>query len=133
IKMEIPHDVLEVEPKRYKEIREFYSDVREPFHNTLAQLTQLYRLDSISDTKALDERVAQIATEFDSQILKLKQTEFGRKMKKWAPIGIGCVLSVVGAAFHQPLITVSTTAVSVGLQVYRGLASENVPNSEREH
>jgi hypothetical protein len=133
IKMEIPHEIFEdVEPRRYKEIREFYSELREPFHNTLAQLAQLHRLDSISDPKVLDKRVVELATEFDAQIVKLKQTEFGRKMKTWVPIGIGCALSVVGAAFHQPLIAASTTAVSIGLQVYRGLTSRNAPNSERE-
>jgi hypothetical protein len=48
IEMEIPYEIFEgVEPRRYKEIREFYGELREPFHNTLAQLTQLHRLDSI--------------------------------------------------------------------------------------
>jgi len=134
IKMEIPHEIFEdVEPQRYKEIRDLYSELREPFHNTLTQLTQLHRLDSISDPGVLEERVVKLATEFDAQIVKLKQTEFGRKMKKWVPIGVGCALAVVGAAFHQPLIAASATAVSVGLKVYDGLTSQKAPNSEREH
>jgi hypothetical protein len=134
IKMEIPYEIFEdVEPQRYKEIRDLYSELREPFHNTLAKLTQLHRLDSISDPKVLEERVVKIATEFDAQIVKLKETEFGRKMKKWVPIGVGCALSVVGAAFHQPLIVASATAVSVGLKLYDGFTSQNAPNSEREH
>jgi hypothetical protein len=80
----------------------------------------------------LDERVLELATDFGAQIVKLKETDFGRKMKKWVPIGIGCVLPVIGRAFHQPIIEATTIAVSVGLQVYRGLTSQNAPASERE-
>jgi hypothetical protein len=133
IEMEIPGETIEVGPKRYKEIRESYSELREPFHNMVTQLTQLHRLDCVSDTKELDRRVEQLATEFDSQLVKLKQTEFGRKMKNWVPVGIGCALPVVGAMFDNSLIKASTIAVSIGLQVYRGLSSQRVPSTEREH
>jgi hypothetical protein len=134
IKMEVPHEIFEdLGPQRYKEIREFYAGLREPFHNTLAQLTQVHGLDSICDPKVLSERVVELATEFDAQIVKLKQTEFGRKMKRWVPVGIGCALSVVGQAFHQPLITASATGVSLLLKVYDRYTSQNAPNSEREH
>ncbi|HEX5704967.1 MAG TPA: hypothetical protein VFX97_17350 [Pyrinomonadaceae bacterium] len=130
IRTEIPREILDVTPQRYKEIREFYRDLREPFHNTVAQLSLLHRLDHIDDPRALDVQVLKLATEFNSQVVKLRGTQFGRQLKHWAPIGVGCVLSLVGAAFHQPLVSASTTAVSIGLQIYRGMASP--PPSERE-
>jgi hypothetical protein len=132
IQMEVPDDVLMVEPKRYKDIRESFSQIREPFQKSLTELSQLHRLNAIQDNAVLDQRVLEIATEFDAEIAKLKNSEFGRKLNHWVPIGVGCALSVIAQSFDQPIISATTTTVSIALQIYKGIATQDaIPNAPR--
>lgn len=131
ITMEVPEEILHVTPERYKEIRNSFEEIRLPFQHTMIELSQLYRLDSIVDGRLLQQKIAEITSEFDSEVQKVKKSEFGKKLKHWTPVGIGCLATVAGPAFHEPTIAISTAAVSVVLQIVRGLSSQTHLSSER--
>ena len=125
INCEIPQEIRHVGLKKYKAVREAYSDIREPFQRVVAELSDLYRLEAIGDRQILEQRVREITKEFDAEVEKYKKSNFGRKVSRWIPIGIGGLASLAGAVFAEPTIMISSAAVSVAIQVVQELGRMN--------
>ncbi|MGO9531210.1 MAG: hypothetical protein ACLP3B_08505 [Syntrophobacteraceae bacterium] len=117
INLEIPEDIGRIEISKYKEIRDAYSDIRQPFHRLLVDLTNLYRLDHIGDMQVLREKVSEIAKELTSELNKFRKSKFGRSLRRWMPIGIGGLASLAGAAFSEPSISYTAAGVTVVVQI----------------
>lgn len=132
INFEIPSDVLSVPPKRFKEIRDAYADLREPFQQMTIDLANLYRLNALMDEQVLQSRIVEIVQSFDKELHNLKSGQFGRKVRKWLPIGIGSLAALVGAALPAPTIAIPCAALSVMIQIIQGLSSQMRPETSRE-
>lgn len=132
INLLIPEDVGRIEISRYKEIRDAYSDIREPFHRVVLDLTNLYRLDRIGDMQILRKKISEITQEFNSEFSKFRKSKFGRSLKRWMPIGIGGLASLVGAAFSEPSIAFSTAGVSVVIQIIQETSFFRQESSSQE-
>ena len=117
IACEVPEEVQFVDPATYKEIRDAFADVREPFHTRVLALSDLRRLGDISDPITVQERIQEITDEFDKEVQKLKKSHFGRHMRRWMPISVGALTSLAGAVFAVPAVAITSAAVSVSIQV----------------
>jgi len=132
INCEIPQEIQNVKLDRYKEIRDAYSDIRESFHRVIIELSDLYRLETIEDGQVLHERITEITSEFHSEIEELKNSNLGRKVKRWAPIGIGGISSIIGEIFGGPVVGVSIASVSILTKVVQKFVDLKDPRSERD-
>jgi len=130
INCEIPQEIRHAGLKKYKAIREAYSDIREPFQRAVVDLSDLYRIEAIEDKQILEQRVREITREFNTEVEKYKKSNFGRKVSRWIPIGIGGLASLAGVVFAEPTITISSAVVSVAIQVVQELSRMNESESE---
>ena len=122
--VEIPEEVMFAEPKRFRDLRDVYRDIRIPFQQMTQELAQLYRLDFITDQRLLEERIDEIVRGFDAELRSLKKSAFGRQVKRWTPIGIGSLATLAGAVIGDPRIVITSAAVSVAVQVIQELISK---------
>lgn len=131
IKCEITQEIQYISPKKYVEIHDAYSDIREPFHRFVNELSNLYRLEIISDRQILQDRIREITHEFDLEVTKFKKMKFGRTIKRWMPIGIGSLASLTGTVINEPTVTITSATVSVVIQIIQEFSNTKEPDSER--
>lgn len=117
INCEIPQEIQNIDVEKYKEIRDAYSDVRKCFHRAVVELSSQHRLEKIGDKQILEERISEITQEFDSEIENFKNSEFGRKIKRWMPIGVGGLTTLTSLAFDEPEVKGVCGATSVAIRI----------------
>ncbi len=131
IKCEIPQEIQYINPKKYVEFRDVYSDIRKPFHRFVNELSNLYRLETISDKQILQDRIREITHEFDLEVEKFKKTKFGRIIKRWISIGIGSLAILTGAVINEATVKITCAAVSVAMQIIQKSSTCKEPEPER--
>lgn len=112
----IPQEVQYVDIKTYKEIRDEYSGIRGEFQKVVSELTNLYHLNRIEDKDFMKSQVADITSAFTSEFDKFKTSTFGRNVKKWVPIGLSSLSTLVGTASCKPSVALAGAFISVGIQ-----------------
>ena len=130
----IPADVATIDSRRYRDIRDSYSGIREAFKALTSDLASLHRLTRLSDASSLSARAASVAQDFDRQYRAYRRSRYARRFKSWTPLCIGGVLSVA-ASVAAPDLTPGIAVASVGIQVverclnmHEGIAHERVFN-----
>ena len=113
LKFEIPEDIGSLNHRRYKELRDSYCDIRETFHSVIMNINNLYQLDQISDQNVLHEKIVGVTRNFDSEVQKYKKSIAGKKVKRWAPLGIGSLATIGGAIISSPEIILTSAGLSV--------------------
>jgi hypothetical protein len=131
INCEIPREIQLLKPEKYVKIRDKYSDVREPFQRCIHDLSSLYRLETIEDKQTLQKQIAEITTEFNSEVEEFKNSRFGRTVKRWMPIGIGSLATLAGAAISEPIVSITSASVSVSIQVIQESFNFKEPESNQ--
>ncbi|HZE72958.1 MAG TPA: hypothetical protein VE135_25880 [Pyrinomonadaceae bacterium] len=121
INLQIPEEVLFADPKKFKELRDAYQDIRLPFQQMTLELSQLYRLDAINDPEVLQVRIDEIARYLDAELQKLKKSAFGRQVKRWSPIGIGSLATIAGAVIGDPAVAITSAVLSISVQIVQEL------------
>ncbi len=100
INMQIPSEIHNISNQKYRNIRNAYSDIREPFRELITDLNNIYRLNSILDEKSLLEKIETIVKKFNLESEKFNKTRFIRQIKDWTIFGIGS-LGVLGACLAE--------------------------------
>ena len=116
ISMEVPEDIQHVDPKAYREIRNAYADLREPFQALMLQFAQLHRLEGMGPQQ-FRERVRSIASEFDTRATAFRADRMARRIRKWSPIGIGGLATITGAALAGPAVAIPGACISVAVSI----------------
>ena len=117
ISMEIPEEIQSIELKKYKEFRDAYADVRQPFQELVVKLNQVYKLGGITSREDLRDRVKDACSDFDSEVHKFRTTRLSQKFTRWIPVGIGSLATLVGAALPVPMVAIPSAFLSVIFQV----------------
>lgn len=111
----IPSEILEMNSKSYKEIRDSYAELRAAFKVLVAELSALNRLGRISDLAILNDRVVAVAGDFVAECEKWHRSRYSRRFKSWTPLCVGGLLSVA-AAFVNPIAAGAIAAGSFAIQ-----------------
>jgi hypothetical protein len=127
----IPTSVLRVSPKRYRDIRESYSDIRATFKVITSELAAWNRLDRIQDPEKFADSIDSAALDFASQYRAYRRTRFARAFKAWAPLCVGGVLSVTAALVTPPIAAKLVTG-TFALQLIDKFLSNTEP-TPRHH
>jgi hypothetical protein len=94
---EIPERVEYLSPKDYIEIRNRYSDIREPFYLMMDKLRVLHHLDLIGDREVLESKIRDITSDFNSEVIKMRKSEWGMRIRRWEPIAFGGLVAIIVA------------------------------------
>lgn len=112
----IPLGIQHLAPDKYKEVRESFGEIRAAFQLLVRELVMSNRLDQIEDETALKERIEQIASAFNAEVEKYRQSRLARRFRAWAPLYVGGLLTVSSALVCPPVAAVFGAA-SVVVQV----------------
>jgi hypothetical protein len=94
---EIPERVEYLSPKDYIEIRNRYSDIREPFYLMMDKLRVLHHLDLIGDREVLESKIRDIKSDLNSEVIKMRKSEWGMRIRRWEPIAFGGLVAIIVA------------------------------------
>lgn len=117
ISTEIPAEIATLTPKKFKELREAYSQIREPFQHIILDMSNLKNLESIEDKQTLTAIINDITRDFNKEVQDFKKAKYIRDIKQWTLLGIGAMASLIGAIFNKTQISIATAAVGVTVQV----------------
>jgi hypothetical protein len=98
IKFEIPSDIQFMSLNNYKILRKSYADMRFAFHNAIASLNSVFRLDRIDDMELLRDKVNVVMADLDKEIIDYKKTGFGKKVLRWITFSVGNLFALGGIA-----------------------------------
>ena len=110
IKLQIPQEVVDLDIKTYREVRNTYAGIRELFQQTIFELRSIHKIQHIEDQDTLINRLEMITNEFNSRVDKFRSTSLGCLFKRWLPLCVGGLLSVVGAAASKEVAVGCATA-----------------------
>lgn len=120
VKFEIPSDIQSVRLKEYKILRESYADMRYAFHDAVANLTNVYRLDRIDDLELLRDKVKNVLADLDKEVRSYKKTRLGKKILQWTPFSIGnlfALTGMVGGLIGNKLVSATGTGASIACRL----------------
>ena len=132
INCEIPQEIQKISLERYNKIRDKYADMREHFHHLAAELSNVHRLEKTKDEQTLRERINRLTYEFNEDVEEFKNSKIGREFKRWAPISIGSITTIITAAIGGPIVAIPCAVVSVAIQVIQELSRKKEPRSMKE-
>jgi hypothetical protein len=112
----VPTAVSTLKPKDYRNLRESYAPIRGAFKELTANLAQINRLNRIGDPKRLKDQIEVTAQEFLREYRLFRKSKYTRSFKRWAPLYVGGLLSVITTAVSPPVGLVLATA-SLGIQI----------------
>jgi hypothetical protein len=112
----IPAQVSVMDLRDYRDLRESYAEIRGAFRAMTAELSSIHRLSRISDPEQLQRQVEVTAREFFEQYRAYRKSRFARAFKKWTPLSVGGLLSIVGTIVSPPA-ALAIAGVSVGIQI----------------
>ena len=115
----VPEETYTLDLKKYKKIREKYSDFRDVFNQTLSD----YELEKIDDVDYLNKTIEDIVNTFKVELEKIQKSTFGRQFKRWTPLSIGTLLSFASLATLQPEIAITVESASIGIQTIKEIYS----------
>lgn len=113
IKCLIPENITELNTEQYIQLREKYLDIREEFLEISTKLTMMHDLGEIENSDILEKEIKKITSDFDEKVQKLKNSNFGRQFRRWAPVSIGGLGTVFCGCFEDPIISIGVAATSI--------------------
>lgn len=130
VKFEVPAEVATIPLSKYLQIREAYEDIREPFHKLVSDLTTLHRLEDIEDIQILGDRIKELSVDFHKELIKFRKSKLARNVKQWLPLGLGSLLTILGAVAEQRGFAIGTATLSVMLQFVQKITRDKETDSE---
>lgn len=112
----IPLEVAKMNLRDYRSLREAYAAVRLAFRALTAELARINRLNHIQDSTFLRDQVRTTAQEFFKEYQAFRRTRYARGFKKWAPLYVGGVLSMVMTVV-APHVALGIAGASLGIQI----------------
>lgn len=112
----IPLGIGNLEPDKYRLLRESYAGIRGAFKELTAELARINRLERIDDRQTLKEQVEAATGEFVKQYQTFRSTRYARGFKSWAPLYVGGLLSVA-SALVAPHVAAGIAGASLGIQI----------------
>lgn len=126
----IPLDVASITPRDYRKLRDAFSSIRIVFKELTSELTQINRLNRIADPKHLRDHVKATADEFFKEYQDFRKSRYARSFKKWVPLYVGGILSIVAAA--EPKIALGIAGASLGIQIIQRRLDSSTDQPRRE-
>jgi hypothetical protein len=127
----IPSEVAILKLSDYRNLRESYAAIRIAFKELTEALTRLNRLNRIQDPQFLRDQVEVTAGEFFKEYQAFRKSRYARGFKKWAPIYVGGLLSMVMTVVAPP-VALGIAGASLGIQIIQGgLEGPADPGRER--
>ena len=120
----IPGDIVDITLDRYLEIRKRYEDKREAFRLAMHELQTLYFEASFETPSEFYKELEEVVGKFDRQMQSLREQRFARRVRRWATIAIGGIVSVAAAAIADPTFTIAATAASLTIDVLKNAQGE---------
>jgi len=127
----IPEGIEYLSPSDYIEIRNRYSDIREPFYLMMDNFRVLHHLDHTGDREVLESKIRDITSEFNSEIDKLRKSDWAGKIR-WVAMGTRALIGIIIAISGHLDIGIKVIG-AVGLSVthiYKEIYKES--NSEKD-
>lgn len=116
-------------PQQYRDIREAYAEIREPFQKLITQLCVLHNLTDLTDIKVLEEKIDQISNYINNKVREIRKSQFGQNFRRWAPIYMGGFIIILGnLASDNQIMHITTEALSVLFQIIQEFTKR--PESE---
>jgi hypothetical protein len=91
---QVPYEIKYLSLDSYKELRDSYEGIRESFKELSLELAAVNRLTEIEDIDTLRERIKKTADKFNRRCDDYRKTRTSRKVKKWAPWGVGALIGL---------------------------------------
>ncbi len=133
LKFEIPQELVDLTEQQYKELRDSYSDIRETFHGVVMNINNLYNLDYISDSDTMRAKIREVTRDFHLEISRHRKSAVGKNIKRWVPLGVGSLATIVGAAATQsPEVALTGTGISVIMTFIQHLLQSKETETEKE-
>jgi len=96
------------------------------------ELSNLHSLGTIENERYLEEKIKEITHDFNKEVEKLKNSKFGKSVKRWVPIGTGCATSVFCSAIQQLEAAIASSVVGAVVQIYQELVSKQIPKHNED-
>ena len=115
LKFHIPENIGTLSDLEYLEIRKRYEQLREDFPLYLRDLGELFQIEDVSNAPELHARLESVVRKINQDTERIKRSQVGESIRRWAPLGIGCAVTI-GAAFlpdspSMKYLTASATAI----------------------
>jgi hypothetical protein len=112
----IPSEVATLRPSHYRNLRESFGSIRIAFKELTAELTRINRLNRIQDPQFLRDKVQVTAGEFFKEYRAFRRSRYARAFKKWVPMYVGGLLSMVMTVVAPP-VALGIAGASFGIQI----------------
>jgi hypothetical protein len=128
----VPLEVADLSPRDYRNLRDAYSSIRTTFKGLTVQLTQINRLNRIDDPKHLRDHVKTTASDFFNEYQDFRKTRYARGFKKWAPLYVTGLLSIV-AAVDPRIAPLGVAGASLVIQIVQRKLDSSTVQPRDEH
>jgi hypothetical protein len=112
----IPLEVATLGPHDYRNLRHAYSSIRLAFKELAAELARINRLNRIQDPKHLRDRVKATTADFFQEYRAFRKSRYARTFRKWTPLCIGGLLSMVAKVVAPPSTAPEIAGASLAFQ-----------------
>jgi hypothetical protein len=127
LNLEFPFELSQMSLSQYNALRDAYSDIRQPFHEFINNLSIICRLEDITSAAELQARIHAIQSDFDSRYMKFKNSKYMHQFHKWSPWVASGVLTFISCA---TLSTPLSLVIAGGSVLISGI--DNVISESKE-
>ena len=112
----VPASVERISSTDYAELRESFADVREAFQELVRVVASHAKLNRAQSGNVLELRLKTAIEDFQREWYLYRKSRFARRLKQWAPMCIGGLLTVP-AALLSPILGFGTAAAGFAITV----------------
>jgi hypothetical protein len=110
--------------------------MRFAFHDAIARLNSLHRLDRIDDLELLRDRIKIVLSELDKDVKNYKRTRFGKRIIQWLPFSVGNIFVLGGIATglitDNKLISATSAGIGVAFRFIDKAISPKEPDGNKD-
>lgn len=133
IKVCIPSTIDTMPIEEYMNLREEYSEIRSSFQTMIYEMSGFHRLGEISNQQDLKKRINEIVEEFATDMIQFKKRKSRTNFRKWIPLSIGSISTLVGAALPDYReVSFSTAVITIAMTLYQEVAALKIPKTNEE-
>jgi len=123
----IPAGLADLPLDRYLEIRKRYEDKREVFQHAMEEMRKLYLKRNFQTPEEISEQLEHVVVDFSQGMRDLREGRFGSRVRRWALVSLGGIVSVAAAAIANPVVAMEATGVAYVMQTLQTSQGEPAP------
>lgn len=114
----VPDVIDRLSIEQYTELRKRYEPIRELLSTFINDVAVKNRLGHIGNAVELEEAVQDCVKDLKEQVIRFRESTFGRFFRKWGPFSVGTLITLGSRAVHlDPVSSIALGGTSVVLSL----------------